>query len=72
MGQILMIKYSVIPPTFYKNPSTGSTVYMGRRADGMLLLYAYFISSIKKSPSLETVLLCQFFLHCISIGPLKK
>jgi hypothetical protein len=61
MGQILMIKYSVILPTFYKNPSTGSTVYMERRADGMLLLHAYFISSIKKSHSLETVLLCQFF-----------
>ena len=61
IGQNLMIKYSVLPPTFYKNPSTGSTVYIGRHADGMLILYAYFISSIKKSPSLEALLLCRFF-----------
>jgi len=61
MGQNLMKKYSVIPPTFYKNPSTVSAVYMGRHADGMLILYAYFISSIKKSPFLEAQLLCRFF-----------
>ena len=61
MGQNLMIKYSVLPPTFYKNPSTGSAVYMGRHAAGMLILYAYFISSIKVSPSLDALLLFRVF-----------